>query len=66
MAKKWMAEAFKNAHGQLRGKAKAKGMIKGDEPMSLKDVSSLAASGSAKTRKQANLAKTAMKINRNR
>ncbi len=57
MAKKWMKEAFKNAHGQFREKAKKAGMS--TKEYAKKEASNPKAS--AKTRKQANLAKTGMK-----
>ena len=59
MAKKkhWMAEAFGNAHGQLRKKAKAK---KG-KPIPAKKLESMTHSKNLKTKRQAVAAQNARK-----
>jgi len=64
--KKWMQKAFSNAHGQLRATAKRKGLIKGDEPLSLSDVNALIREGGPLTRKRAQLVKNAMKRRKKR
>jgi hypothetical protein len=56
MAKKQLSDAFKNAHGQLRAKAKKQGMVKGDTPLSTKNLQTLSNSQNPKTRKQAQAA----------
>jgi len=58
MAKKWMAKAFANAHGQFKAKAKAAGMS--TQAFAKKEAKSKTAS--TKTKRQANLARTAAKI----
>ncbi len=56
--KKWMAEAFANAHGQFKRKAKKAGKSTKTYAASVTKKGSKA---SAKTKKQATLAKTGMK-----
>lgn len=55
--KKWMAKAFANSHGQFKAKADAAGMSTG--AYAAHELASKKAS--AKTKKQANLAKIGMK-----
>jgi len=55
--KKWMQEAFKNAHGQLRRKAHAKA----GQPIAAGKLEKLTHSESTKTKRQAVLAETARK-----
>ena len=59
MAKKWMAKAFANAHGQFKAKAKKAGM---STSAYAAKVTKKGSSASTKTKRQANLAKTAAKI----
>ena len=61
MAKKWMAKAFANAHGQFKAKAKKAGMSTSGYAAK---VTKKGSSASTKTKRQANLAKTAAKIRR--
>jgi len=58
--KKWMAEAFKNAHGQLRRKTGAKP----GKPIAASKLEKATHSESTKTKRQAVLAQTARRANR--
>lgn len=61
MAKKWM----QNVHpqkGALRAKAKARGLVKGNNPLSNAALDTLAKSG-GKTAKQVNLARIYKRAN---
>jgi len=58
MPKKWMAEAFKNAHGQFKRKAKKAGKSTREYA---KSVTKKGSKASTKTKRQANLVKTAAK-----
>ena len=56
----WMEKAFANSHGQFKGKAQAAGK-------STKEMAAHPGAGaSTKTKRQANLVRTAMKANRGR
>jgi hypothetical protein len=58
MAKKnWIQGAIKKP-GALRATAKAKGLVKGNEPLSKSDLTKLASSGSTTTKRRVALAKT--------
>lgn len=59
MAEKWMQDAFKNAHGQLRSKLGAK---KG-QPINAGKLEKATHSSDTKTRKQAILAEIARRAN---
>jgi hypothetical protein len=61
-AKKWMAEAFKNARGQLRGQLGARP----GQPIPMGKVEQAAGSGNETLRKRAQLALTARMIGRKR
>ena len=63
MARKWMAEAFKNAHGQFKRKAKKAGKSTREYAASVTKKGSRA---STKTKRQANLAKVGMKYGKRR
>jgi hypothetical protein len=58
VAKHWMAEAFSNAHGQFKAKAKKAGRSTKAEAAAVTKKGSKA---STKTKRQANLAKIGMK-----
>jgi hypothetical protein len=58
--KKWMQEAFKGAHGQLRKKAGAKA----GKPIAAGKLEKLTHSQSTKTKRQAVLAETARRVRR--
>jgi hypothetical protein len=57
LAKNWIKGAIKHP-GALRAKAKAKHLVKGDEPLSNSDLGILAKHANATTNKEVNLAKT--------
>ncbi len=59
--RKWMAEAFKNAHGQFKRKAKRAGMSTAKYASKVTKKGSRA---STKTKRQATLAKTGAKYGR--
>lgn len=59
MAKKWIQEATKNAHGQFRAKAKAAGK---STAAYAREVTKPGSGASTKTKRQANLAKTLNKV----
>lgn len=59
MAEKWMQKAFANSHGQFKAKAKKAGM---STSAYAKKVTKKGSKASTKTKRQANLAKTAAKI----
>lgn len=59
----WMEKAFANAHGQFKAKAKKAKM--GTEAYANK-VTAPGSDASTKTKRQANLAKIARKVNANR
>lgn len=61
--KRFIQRAIKRP-GALRAKAKAAGLIKGDETLSEADLSKLAAKGSTRTKRQVNLARTLRKLRR--
>jgi hypothetical protein len=61
MAKKWIKSAIKRP-GALRAKAKRRGLVKGDEPLSQSDLSKLAATGGTRTKRQVALARTLKKM----
>ena len=56
----WMEKAFANSHGQFKAKAKAAGKSVKQE------AAHPGAGASTKTKRQANLVRTAMKANRGR
>jgi hypothetical protein len=58
---KWIQEATKNNKGALRRTAKRKGLIKGDEKLSMTDIKKLEKMG-GKTSKRAHLAETLKKL----
>lgn len=58
----WIARAIKHP-GKLRMKAKRKGLIKGDEKLSMSDIKKLEHQG-GKTAKEAHLAETLMKFHK--
>jgi len=57
MAKKFIKDAIKRP-GALRAKARARGLIKGDEKLSEADLAKLAKSGDTRTKRQVSLART--------
>lgn len=59
MAKKWISGAIKHP-GALRDTAKREGLIHGDAPITETVLGKLKKSGSATTKKRANLARTLM------
>jgi len=59
--KRWIASAIKRP-GALRAKAKRKGLIKGDEKLSAKDLKTLVKDASTQTKKQVALARTLGKM----
>lgn len=59
MAKKWMQKAFANAHGQFKAKAKKAGKSTASYAA---QVTKKGSKATTKTKRQANLAKTAAKI----
>lgn len=61
MAKNWIKGAIKHP-GALRAKAKAKGLVKGDNPLSAAALEALSKSGSTQTKRQVALAKTLKKM----
>lgn len=61
--KYWMQKAFANAHGQFKAKAKKAGMSTGAYASKVTKEGSKA---TTKTKRQANLAKVAAKINAKR
>ena len=58
---KWIAKAIKRP-GALRAKAKRRGLVKGDEPLSGSDLSVLSKSKSTRTKRQVALARTLKKL----
>ena len=48
--------------GALRAKARKRGLVKGDEPLSSTDLASLSKSGDTTTKRQVNLARTLKRL----
>lgn len=61
MAEKWISKAIKNP-GALRRKAKAKGLVKGEETLSATDLAKLEGGADTTTKRQINLARTLRKM----
>ena len=59
--KRWIAGAIKHP-GALRATAKRRGLISGDEKLSLSDLGKLAKGGSTTTKRRVALAKTLRKF----
>jgi hypothetical protein len=63
VAKKWMAKAFAKSHGQFKAKAKKAGMSTGAYT---RKVTKKGSRATTKTKRQANLAKTGMRLAKRR
>lgn len=59
--KNWIGKAIERP-GALRAKAKARGLVKGDQPLSQHALNTLAETGDTRTKKQVVLAKTLKKM----
>ena len=61
MAKNWIAGAIRHP-GALRAKAKKRGLVKGNNPLSAAALDTMAKSGDSTTRRQVALARTLKKM----